>query len=87
MATVQSSKADETSSPAVNTGVRDANFNLISVLYHALQGAETYAQYVRDAQAAGDEQLAQFLEEVRGSQIELAQQAKELLAMRLDVGD
>jgi hypothetical protein len=69
------------------TGERDENYNLISIVYHALKGAELCAQYVRDAEAAGDEQLAQFFEEVRGSHIELAQQAKQFLAERLDPTD
>jgi hypothetical protein len=68
-------------------GVRDDNFNLISVIYHALKSAEACAQYVRDAEASGDEQLAQFFEETRGSQIELAQEAKQFLAERLDPTD
>jgi hypothetical protein len=66
------------------TGERDATYNLISVVYHALKAAEACAQYIRDAEANGDEQLAQFFEEVRGSHIELAQEAKQFLAERLD---
>lgn len=69
------------------TGERDENYDLIAVVYHALKGAEACAQYVRDAEASGDEQLAQFFEEVRGSHIELAQQAKQFLAERLDPTD
>jgi hypothetical protein len=66
------------------TGERDDNYDLIAVVYHALKGAESCARYVKDAEAAGDEQLAQFFEEVRGSHVELAQQAKQFLAERLD---
>lgn len=95
MATVQTTKPSDKqkSTEAVqkrgrdtenDTGERDENYNLISVLYHALQGAETVAQYVTDAEGKGDEQLAQFFEEARGSYVELAQQAKQLLASRLD---
>lgn len=68
-------------------GERDANYNLISVVYHALKAAEACARYVRDAEASGDEQLAQFFEEARGSHIELAQEAKQFLAERLDPTD
>jgi hypothetical protein len=28
------------------TGTQDTSFNLVSVLYHALEGASTYEQYV-----------------------------------------
>jgi hypothetical protein len=92
MATVQTSKTTDETPAAVrqseiDTGERDEHFDLISVLYHALQGAETTARYVHDAERRGDEQLAQFFVEVRGSYVETAQQAKQLLAMRLDPTD
>lgn len=32
-----------------NTGTDDNLYNLVSVLYHALQGAETYDKYISDA--------------------------------------
>jgi hypothetical protein len=68
---------------AAETGERDENYNLISVLYHALQGAETYSQYIRDAQAAGDEELVEFFSEVREEEQDRAERAKELLAARI----
>lgn len=69
------------------TGERDENYNLISVLYHALQGAETISQYQRDAQRSGDEQLMQFFEEARTGYTEIAQEAKQLLADRLETDE
>lgn len=65
------------------TGERDENYNLISVLYHALQGADTIAQYQNDVE--GDEELAQFFDQTRESYVLVAQQAKQLLASRMDV--
>lgn len=65
------------------TGERDENYNLISVLYHALQGAETISQYQKDAQ--GDEELSQFFDQTRESYVFVAQQAKQLLVERMDV--
>jgi hypothetical protein len=79
--------AAATSEVARLTGERDESYDLIAVVYHALKGAESCARYVRDADASGDEQLAQFFEEVRGSHIEIAQQAKQFLAERLDPTD
>ena len=89
MTTLETSKfvEDNIKSVESDTGERDENYDLISTLYHALQGAESCAKYVRDAQRRGDEQLAQFFEEARGSHVELAQQAKQLLAARLDPAD
>ena len=42
------------------TGTRDETYNLVSVLYHALQGAQTTMQYVQDAEQEGDPELVQL---------------------------
>ncbi len=31
-----------------NTGTQDTTYNLLSILYHALQGAETYEVYINE---------------------------------------
>jgi hypothetical protein len=72
---------------ATDTGERDENYNLISVVYHALQGAETLGQYVQSSRRSGDEELLEFLEETRQSYTQVAAQARELLADRLTPGD
>jgi hypothetical protein len=46
------------------TGTRDEHYNVISVLYHALQRADTCATYLQDAEHAGDRDLAPFFREV-----------------------
>ena len=66
------------------TGERDEVYGLVSVLYHALQGAETYAQYVEDARRSGDDELTEFFEECQDEEVDRADRAKELLATRLD---
>ena len=43
---------------ANNTGTNNSTYNLVSVLYHALQGADLYEQYASDA--SGDQDLAGF---------------------------
>jgi|SoiMethySBSTD1v2_1073268.scaffolds.fasta_scaffold04581_16 hypothetical protein len=63
---------------------RDEVYGLISVLYHALQGAETYARYCEDARRAGDDELLEFFEECQDDEVDRAERAKELLATRLD---
>jgi hypothetical protein len=65
------------------TRERDELYGVVSVLYHALQGAETYAQYVDDARRAGDDQLVKFFEQCQEEEIARAQRAKEMLARRL----
>jgi rubrerythrin len=65
------------------TGTTDTTYNLVSVLYHAFQGAETYRQYVQDAEQAGDPELVQFFHAAQAWQQHLATQAKEVLTQRL----
>jgi hypothetical protein len=63
------------------TGTRDEHYNLISVLYHALQGADTCSGYALDAEAAGDERLAAYFREAGVMQTQLADRAKGLLGI------
>jgi hypothetical protein len=63
------------------TGTRDEHYNLISVLYHALQGADTCNTYALDAEAAGDERLAVFFREAGVTQAQLAERAKGMLGI------
>lgn len=63
------------------TGTRDEHYNLVSVLYHALQGVENCNAYALDAEAAGDERLATFFREAGVAQTRLAEQAKRMLGI------
>ncbi|MFL6208034.1 MAG: hypothetical protein ACJ74W_04250 [Pyrinomonadaceae bacterium] len=69
-----------------NTGTTDVTYNLLSVVYHALQGAETYEQYINDAETQGDQELAQFFRDVRDENTKRADRGKQLLATRLGRG-
>jgi hypothetical protein len=66
--------------------VRDETYGLVSVTYHALQGAETYAQYQRDAENAGDDELSAFFKECGQEELDRVERAKGLLAARLEGG-
>lgn len=77
-------RAASSSRSASSTGERDENYALVSVLYHALQGAETLQQYIQDAREADDDELSQFFEETREHYAELANEAKQLLAARIE---
>jgi len=68
------------------TGTQDVHYNLISVLYHTLQGAETSMQYMNDAEGSGDEELTRFFREVQDENRRRAERAKELLGRRLSQG-
>ncbi len=64
------------------TGTRDEHYALISVLYHALHGAENCEIYATDAAATGDADLAAFFRNAQATQRQLAEQAKERLGLR-----
>ena len=66
-----------------NTGTGDRTYDLVSVLYHALQGAQAIAQYVEDARAVGDHELAAFFEEIAAEDRDRAQRARLLLRDRI----
>jgi len=62
-----------------STGTRDEHYNLVSVLYHALQGAENCDRYAADAELTGDEHLVEFFRDAQAMQAQLAERSKELL--------
>jgi len=80
----QGARAAGAARGAAQTGERDEHYDVISVLYHALQGAETISQYIEDARSARDQELLSFFEETRVEYAERAQRAKQLLAARLE---
>ena len=69
-----------------NTGTADVTYNLVSILFHALQGAETYDQYISDAEQGGNQELAQFFREVKQENQRRADRAKQLLVSHLQSG-
>jgi CHASE2 domain-containing sensor protein len=81
------SQQDTTVAAEQATGTKDTTYALVSVLYHALQGAETSVTYLQDAAEAGDQELMQFLREAQAWQQYLASQAQVLLTQRLRQGD
>ena len=62
------------------TPISNAYYDLVSVLYHALEASQTSAAYVQDAQQAGNQQLAQFFQSVQQTANQQADQARQLLA-------
>jgi len=66
-----------------NTGTRDIVYNLVSTIYHTLQGAETEAIYIADAEQDGDQELIQFFRDLKEENQRRADHAKRLLARYL----
>lgn len=57
-------------------------YDLSSVLFHALEGGASYDQYIRDAEEAGDQELADFFIQVRDEDSNRAREAQQLIAER-----
>lgn len=68
---------------STNSGTQDITYNLVSVIYHALQGAETCAVYARDAEKDGDQELVKFFDEVKAQNQQTAEKAKKMLGKQL----
>ena len=60
-----------------HTVADDIVYNLVSIQYHALKGAEVYDRYIEDAHDHDD--VVAFIEEVREQDNQRAQRAHELL--------
>lgn len=65
------------------TGTRDVTFDVISVLYHALETAHTTVTYEEDARDEGQAEIADFFKEVIATNRKIADGAKEILRKRL----
>ncbi len=63
------------------TGTTDPTYNIISVVYHALQGAETIQMYLDDS--GTDDELRTFFQQVQQGYRRAADMGKRLLAQRL----
>ena len=69
---------------AQHTGTRNETYDIISVVYHALQGAENCSRYLQDAQEG---QLRSFFEQALQAQRQLADQGKQILQQQLMKSD
>jgi hypothetical protein len=76
-------KSAAKSGGSAERGTTDVAYNLISVIYHALQGAETYGVYANDAEQDGNRQLADFFRQIQEDSLKRASHAKELLKRHL----
>ncbi|MFL6765292.1 MAG: hypothetical protein ACJ8FO_08875 [Sphingomicrobium sp.] len=62
------------------TGTRNETYDVIAILYHALQGAENCQTYLNDAK---DGQVRDFVQQALQSQRQLADQGKQVLQQLL----
>ncbi|WP_081239097.1 acyl carrier protein [Streptomyces viridosporus] len=62
------------------TGFSDLVYDLISVQYHSLKAGHDYGQYVRDAENANEEEIADFFRTVMAQDAERAARCHRFLA-------
>jgi rubrerythrin len=63
-----------------STTVSNTYYNLVSVLYHALETAQTTSAYIQDAQQSGNQDLANFFREIQQTANSQANRARQLLS-------
>lgn len=68
---------------AQQSGTDNSLYDLVSVLYHALQGDVTNQKYIQDAHQEGDTDLVQFFQEMARQDRQRADRAKQLLNRRM----
>jgi arginine utilization protein RocB len=66
-----------------DTGTHDITYDLVSVIYHSLKGAETTAMFIADAEQEKCEECVEFLRETKEEYTRRADRAKELLTKHL----
>ncbi len=66
-----------------NPPIKDKDYDLISTIYHAAQSDYSCQQYMEDAQKSGDNDAAQFFQEVREHNQQLVNKGKALMKKRL----
>lgn len=63
--------------------MKDEHYDIVSVLYHALQGSSTCDTYIQDAKQAGDNELSEFFTEAKEQYQKVATRAKQIAKQKL----
>jgi len=67
----------------MSSPIKDKDFDMVSTLYHASQGASLSSQFSRDAESNSDQEAQDFFERVARQYNDIAQEAKKLLKDKL----
>lgn len=63
--------------------IKDKDFDMVSTLYHASQGANLCSQFSCDADSSSDQEAKAFFDRVERQYDDIAQEAKKLLRDKL----
>jgi len=66
-----------------NHALRDKDYDLVSTIYQAAQRENICRQYMEDAEKVGDNDAAQFFNEVQEQNQQMVRKGKEMLKKRL----
>jgi hypothetical protein len=72
-----------TTAKATQTGLPNHVYDLVLLLQQAASDVVRYSAFADDARAAGDEELAEWLEELADSDREIVDRARSMLLTRL----
>ncbi|PMR75195.1 hypothetical protein [Billgrantia endophytica] len=67
----------------MSSPIDDKDFDLISTLYHATQGAHRSDGYARDAESRSDSEVQEFFKKASQQYSNLADEARQLIKQRL----
>jgi hypothetical protein len=76
---VQRPARERTTMATGETGFDDVTYDLVSVQYHSLKAGHDYGQYVRDADNAGQDEIASFFRQVMEEDSQRAARCHEFL--------
>ena len=65
------------------TPVANEQFDLVSALYHLMDGAQTYGAYIRDAEQAKDQEAAQCFRDMKQQSEKDIEKLRGLVVKRL----
>lgn len=65
------------------TGATNLEFDLISVLYHCLEGNQAITQYIRDAQNQNDQETLQCFQQIQQQNMQNVNQLRNILTKRV----
>jgi hypothetical protein len=68
---------------SIETGVSDSTYDLVLLLQQALEDCKRYQHFAQDARSDGDDELADFFEELALNDHGVAARARHMLARRL----
>lgn len=65
------------------TPITNEQFDLVSALYHLMEGSQTYGTYIKDAEQANDQEVVQCLRDMKQQSEKDIEKLRGLVAQRL----